>query len=201
MRHRGQRAAAIDRETYDVVPIGIAKDGRWVLESGDPATARSADPTGCPRSTGPARSSARPDGGAGSTWSCTSRGSRRSALGDVDVVLPLLHGPWGEDGTIQGMLEMAGVRYVGAGCWPPRSAWTRHYMKVVFAAAGLPVLPSPWSPPREWATDPEACRAGSTARATRCSSSPPGGSSIGISKVDERRAGGGDRGGGAATRR
>ena len=46
-------------------------------------------------------------------------------LGEVDVVFPVLHGPWGEDGTIQGMLEMAGVRYVGAGCSPVRSAWTR----------------------------------------------------------------------------
>ena len=57
------------------------------------------------------------------------------------MVFPLLHGPWGEDGTIQGMLEMAGVRYVGAGVLASAVSMDKAYMKVVLAAAGLPVLP------------------------------------------------------------
>ena len=62
-------------------------------------------------------------------------------LGEVDVVFPLLHGPWGEDGTIQGLLEMAGVRYVGAGVLASAVGMDKHYMKIVFQAQGLPVLP------------------------------------------------------------
>ena len=62
-------------------------------------------------------------------------------LGEVDVVFPVLHGPWGEDGTIQGLLEMAGVRYVGAGVLASAVGMDKHYMKVVLRAAGLPVLP------------------------------------------------------------
>ena len=58
-------------------------------------------------------------------------------LGQVDVVFPLLHGPWGEDGTLQGLLEMAGVRYVGAGVLASAVGMDKEFMKVAFAAAGL----------------------------------------------------------------
>ena len=60
----------------------------------------------------------------------------------MDVVFPLLHGPWGEDGTIQGMLEMAGKRYVGSGVLASAVGMDKAYLKVVLAAAGLPVVPS-----------------------------------------------------------
>ena len=56
-------------------------------------------------------------------------------LGEVDVVFPLLHGPWGEDGTLQGLLEMAGVRYVGSGVLASAVGMDKHYMKVVLAVA------------------------------------------------------------------
>ena len=64
-----------------------------------------------------------------------------SVIGEVDVVFPLLHGPWGEDGTLQGMLEMAGVRYVGSGVLASAVGMDKAFMKVVLAAAGLPVTP------------------------------------------------------------
>ena len=83
----------------------------------------------------------------------------RATLGEVDVVFPLLHGPWGEDGTIQGLFEMAGVRYVGAGVLASAVGMDKHYMKVVLAgrrAAGA--ARTPWSPPREWERDRAACR-------------------------------------------
>ena len=57
-------------------------------------------------------------------------------LGEVDVVFPLLHGPWGEDGTIQGLLEMSGVRYVGPGVLASAVGMDKHYMKVVLPGAG-----------------------------------------------------------------
>ena len=76
-------------------------------------------------------------------------------LGEVDVVFPVLHGPWGEDGTIQGMLEMAGVRYVGAGVLASAVSMDKAYMKVVLAAAGLPVMTSITVTAREWYRDPD----------------------------------------------
>ena len=79
-------------------------------------------------------------------------------LGEVDVVFPLLHGPWGEDGTIQGMFEMAGVRYVGAGVLASAVGMDKDYMKLVLAAAGLPVMPSVTVTAREWYRDPDGVR-------------------------------------------
>jgi D-alanine-D-alanine ligase len=102
----------------------------------------------------------------------------------VDVVFPLLHGPWGEDGTIQGMLEMAGVRYVGAGVLASAVSMDKAYMKVVLAAAGLPVMTSVTVTAREWYRDPD----GVTHRVAELGyplfvKPARGGSSIGISKV------------------
>ena len=111
----GSVLQAIDRDAYDVVPIGIATDGRWVLESGDPERLRIEGPDRLP-SVDPERASValeRVEHGADLV--VTEPSSPPRTLGEVDVVFPVLHGPWGEDGTIQGMLEMAGVRYVGAG--------------------------------------------------------------------------------------
>ena len=62
-------------------------------------------------------------------------------LGEVDVVFPVMHGPWGQDGTLQGLLEMADVRYVGAGVLSSAVGTDKHFMKQLFMAAGLPVLP------------------------------------------------------------
>ncbi len=107
-------------------------------------------------------------------------------LGEVDVVFPLLHGPWGEDGTIQGMLEMAGVRYVGAGVLASAVSMDKAYMKVILAAAGLPVLPSVTVSVREWAADPQACRDRADALGYPLFVKPArGGSSIGISKAHD----------------
>ena len=124
------------------MPVGITHDGRWVLESGDPERLAITAADSCPRSTAAARTVAlrqRPGGAA--SWSCTSPSSVPRALGEVDVVFPLLHGPWGEDGTIQGLLEMAGVRYVGSGVLASAVGMDKHYMKIVLQAHGLPVLP------------------------------------------------------------
>ena len=121
----GSVLEAIDREPYDVVPIGIATDGRWVLESGDPERLGSRRPTSCPRSTPTRAPVALARDGDAHRLVVSEPAQPPRTLGEVDVVFPLLHGPWGEDGTIQGLLEMAGVRYVGAGVLAPPSAWTR----------------------------------------------------------------------------
>src|ERR1700684_4036275 len=132
---------AIDRDQYDVVPVGIARDGRWVLTSGDPArlaltagSVPSVDAIAMPGvSVTPA---AGPGGG---TLVFSGPASVPAELGEVDVVLPLLHGTYGEDGTIQGLLEMAGIRYAGAGVLASAAGMDKEYMKLLFTARGLPI--------------------------------------------------------------
>ena len=185
----GSVLQAIDRSRYDVVPIGIAKDGRWVLESGDPARLRigtEEDPAALPTvdDSGAAVTLSRTEDATALVVSEPSAPPR--ALGEVDVVFPLLHGPWGEDGTIQGLLEMAGVRYVGAGVLASAVCMDKAYMKVVLAAAGLPLMPSYAVTPRVWSADPATVRAEAERLGYPLFAKPArGGSSIGISKVHD----------------
>jgi D-alanine-D-alanine ligase len=182
----GSVLEAIDREAYDVVPIGIASDGRWVLESGDPERLRITGPDQLPAVDGERATIALAPDRSSTDLVVTEASQPPRTLGEVDVVFPVLHGPWGEDGTIQGMLEMAGVRYVGAGVLASAVSMDKAYMKVVLAAAGLPVLPSVTVTAREWAGDPEAWRE----RADRIGyplfvKPARGGSSLGISKAHD----------------
>jgi D-alanine-D-alanine ligase len=133
--------SAIDPDRYEVLPIGIATDGRWVLTSGDPA--RLALSSGSVPSVesvavgdGEIVSRAGPGG---SALQVMSPGSVPRDLGSVDVVLPLLHGTYGEDGTLQGLLEMTGTRYVGAGVFASAAGMDKEYMKLLMSARGLPV--------------------------------------------------------------
>ncbi len=129
----GSVLAAIDRDVYDVVPIGIARDGRWVLESGDPDRLRITGPGPLPSVDDSRAPVTLAQVGAGTGLVVSDPGQAPETLGEVDVVFPVLHGPWGEDGTIQGMLEMAGVRYVGAGVLASAVSMDKAYMKVVLA--------------------------------------------------------------------
>jgi D-alanine-D-alanine ligase len=180
----GSVLAAIDRDAYDVVPIGIAPDGRWVLESGDPDRLRIQGPDQLPSVDGGRASIALARDASSTDLVVTEPAQPPRTLGEVDVVFPLLHGPWGEDGTIQGMLEMAGVRYVGAGVLASAVSMDKAYMKIVLAAAGLPVLPSITISAREWAQDPDGSHARAAALGYPLFVKPArGGSSIGISKA------------------
>lgn len=178
--------AAIDKDMYDVVPIGISRDGRWVLEAGDPEklalTAQhepEVDATALPVvvSQDPSRREI----------TVAEPGETPRELGEVDVVFPLLHGPWGEDGTIQGLFEIAGIRYVGSGVLASAVGMDKHYMKLVLAGAGLPVTPYVVILPREWEQDPAACAESVEALDFPVFVKPArGGSSMGISKVVDR---------------
>src|SRR6476659_5071678 len=154
----GSVLQAIDRDAYDVVPVGIATDGRWVLESGDPERLRieSADQLPSVDSAGASVALAQHVGS--TDLVVTEPAHPPRTLGEVDVVFPLLHGPWGEDGTIQGMFEMAGVRYVGAGVLASAVGMDKAYAKVVLEAAGLPVMPAVTVTAREWYRDPDGVR-------------------------------------------
>jgi len=121
----------VDRDRFDVTPVGITLDGDWVRES--------ASWPDLPPGTLPAVRDMPP--------------FDLDDLRDFDVVLPLLHGPWGEDGTIQGLFEMAGVHYVGAGVLASSVAMDKPFTKTVFSAAGLPQIPYVTVPPRDWERD------------------------------------------------
>ncbi|HET7193407.1 MAG TPA: D-alanine--D-alanine ligase family protein [Nocardioides sp.] len=182
----GSVLQAIDRDAYDVVPIGIATDGRWVLESGDPDRLQIKGPDQLPAVDGDRATVTLARESRGTDLVVTEASQPPHTLGEVDVVFPLLHGPWGEDGTIQGMFEMAGVRYVGAGVLASAVSMDKAYMKVVLRDAGLPVLPGVTITAREWATDPQTCRDRADALGYPLFVKPArGGSSIGISKAHE----------------
>ncbi len=149
---------AIDRDRYEVVPIGIARDGRWVLTTGDPArlalssgSSPSVEAVATPGVT--VTPAAGPNGGA---LVFSGPASVPSELGEVDVVLPMLHGTYGEDGTIQGLLEMAGIRYAGAGVLAPAAGMDKEYMKILFAARGLPIGRYVVVRDRDWGAAPSS---------------------------------------------
>ncbi|HET6625462.1 MAG TPA: D-alanine--D-alanine ligase family protein [Nocardioidaceae bacterium] len=183
----GSVLRAIDTDRYEVVPVGITHDGRWVLESGDPERLAITSADKLPE-VDPTRSTVALANDASTSQLVVSEPSSvPRTLGEVDVVFPLLHGPWGEDGTIQGLLEMAGVRYVGAGVLASAVGMDKHYMKIVLQAQGLPVLPYTVITPRLWETDRAACHESVDSLGFPVFVKPcRGGSSIGISKVHDR---------------
>ena len=129
--------AALDPARFEAVPIGIARDGRWVLQSlqrllrdkGDPRFAQ-LDTAGC-------GVSLQTHAGAAELVAQDPSMSRVQ----LDVVFPVLHGPMGEDGTIQGLLELAGVPYVGAGVLGSAVGMDKDVMKRLLRDAGIPVAP------------------------------------------------------------
>ena len=133
--------SAIDPERYEVLPVGIATDGRWVLTSGDPARLALSSGSAPPsvESVAVTGGEITPRTGAGGGLQVSGPGSVPRDLGSVDVVFPLLHGAYGEDGTLQGLLEMTGTRYVGAGVLASAAGMDKEYMKLLMSARGLPV--------------------------------------------------------------
>lgn len=117
----GSVLRAIDRNRYDVVPIGITRTGDWVLEADDADRLQIRDGV-FPEVDATKPPAVFPD-----------------VLADVDVAFPVLHGPFGEDGTIQGFLEMADVSYVGSGVFASASCMDKAHMKSMLRAAGLPI--------------------------------------------------------------
>jgi D-alanine-D-alanine ligase len=174
---------SMDRDRYDVVPVGIAKDGHWVLAPDDPEPLRLA-PGHTPEVDGSASSVIVPTSATDRTLVVHEPGAPPRTLGEVDVVFPLLHGPFGEDGTIQGLLDLADVRYVGSGVTASAAMMDKHVMKVVLAAAGLPVGPYVVVTDKDWRRD----RAGAMERVAGLGwpvfvKPARAGSSMGISKV------------------
>jgi len=152
---------AIDRSKYDVVPIGISKEGRWLTsgesqrllkgeqQSDNPRHLRAGDPEKTPGAAVLARGDSvivppEPMGEHHSLIPFESGAGLEHPPAhqsiDVDVIFPVLHGTFGEDGTIQGLLELAGIPYVGAGVLGSAVGMDKDVMKRLFAAAGLPIV-------------------------------------------------------------
>lgn len=180
---------ALDPARYDVVGIGITRTGRWVLVGPDALAALQVTDGRLPELGEDAADAVLLREGSGTELAVRAQhGPERSALselGRLDVAFALLHGPFGEDGTIQGLFEMMGTRYVGAGVLASAVGMDKHFMKLVLAASGLPVGPFVPIPPADWVRDPAACLAAVSALTLPVFVKPArGGSSLGISKVD-----------------
>jgi D-alanine-D-alanine ligase len=174
---------AMDRGRFEPVPIGIGKDGRWLI-GGDPLRSlaqasgvalplpESSESRAIPATTAPP-------------------GSLPPRLaGEIEVFFPLIHGPFGEDGTLQGLLELAGVPYVGAGVLASAVGMDKAVQKALLLTHGIPITEHLVVQRYEWDSDPD----GVVERVSReigfpCFVKPSNlGSSVGISKVKTRDA-------------
>src|SRR5579875_197661 len=166
---------AIDRKKYDVVELGITKEGRW-LTGGAAQNLLGAGP----------QSPNDPDAETGITLAAAAAEPGTST--GLDVVFPVLHGTFGEDGTIQGLFELADVAYVGSGVLGSAAGMDKDAMKRLFLAAGLPITPHVTLLRSEWRADAKrATKAIEKALTYPLFVKPANlGSSVGISKVHGR---------------
>lgn len=176
--------SSIDRERFEVIPVGITKDGAFTYQPDDAERFRM-NPEAMP---------VVEDNGTRVVWpdSIASRelryieGGVLHSLGRVDVAFPILHGPWGEDGTIQGLFELIGLPYVGNGVLASATAMDKDATKKLLAAAGVPVAPWVTITPEAWAAD--AARQEQRARGLGLPvfvKPARAGSSVGVTKVKD----------------
>jgi D-alanine-D-alanine ligase len=189
--------AGLDPEKYTVLPVGIAKDGRWLAGPGAmPALLAAADVARLPADAGAGPHY--PEEHLDESADAVSVPAQHSGAGlpsvarllppGVDVVFPVLHGPMGEDGTVQGLLELAGAAYVGCGVAASAVGMDKALMKAAFAAAGLPLLPWLLLRRADWQGDPEAAYAAveQTLRYPVFVKPANMGSSVGVGKAKDR---------------
>ena len=176
---------AMNKERYEIIPVGITKEGRW-LTSGEPMKLLQSGGPGVSAQVAEAQPMRR-------ELAPRSRrdlvpGTRETGFPQVDVVFPVLHGPRGEDGTVQGLLELADIPYVGAGVLGSALGMDKIAMKAVFASHGLPVVEHVALKRRDWERDPEAMmELVEKELGYPCFIKPANlGSSVGISKVHQR---------------
>jgi len=205
---------AIDKEKYDVVPIGITKEGRWVTaadaerllygkaagEGARPTHLRAGDPEATPGAAVLAKGesvvvppephrhgSITPFETDASSHALTRRAADRAI--DIDVIFPVLHGTFGEDGTIQGLLELADMPYVGAGVLGSAAGMDKDIMKSLFRAAGLPIVKHVTLLRSQWEANPKKVPKLVESKLKYPVFVKPAnlGSSVGISKAHDRK--------------
>ncbi|MBI5955790.1 MAG: D-alanine--D-alanine ligase [Chloroflexi bacterium] len=172
---------ALDKEKYEVVPIGVTRNGRW-LTSGDPLKALKEGNFFASKEMALL--------GDPGLLTSKEKGQPRApaVVEQIDVLFPVLHGPYGEDGTVQGLFELAGLPYVGAGVLASALGMDKAVMKAVFRQHGLPVLDHVVIKRRDWERNPEsAIQRVEDALDYPCFCKPANlGSSIGVSKARNR---------------
>ncbi len=174
---------ALDPERYDVIPVGLTREGAYVL-MGAEVLDYTFDVDHMPEV---------PDNGTRVAWPVDALGHELTAtdaqgqvrsLGQIDVVFPILHGPFGEDGTIQGMLELVDLPYVGSGVLASAVGMDKHFTKTVLKAEGIAVAPWVVLSARDWATSPEKAHAALDELGLPVFVKPArAGSSVGVSRV------------------
>lgn len=171
---------ALDPDRYEVIPIGVTKEGRWQLMPGGPPALPATPQEPLPRVTEESGPEVALDQDPRARALVGEDGSRT----EIDVVFPVMHGPYGEDGSIQGFLEMAGVPYVGAGVLGSAVGMDKAVQKVLFAAAGIPIVDHEVVRERDWRQDPEGIEARVGRLGYPLFAKPATlGSSVGITKV------------------
>jgi D-alanine-D-alanine ligase len=176
---------AIDRDRYRVIPVGITRDGVFVLEDDDPGKfALEADRL--PEVVDNGTRVLWPEGGSDRALRARRADGSVEDLGELDVVLPILHGVHGEDGTVQGFFDTLGIPYAGGGVLDSALCMDKHFMKIVLAAAGVPVAPWVTVARARWDRDPEGVRADAASLGEPVFVKPArAGSSVGVSKVHD----------------
>ncbi|MDK7082542.1 D-alanine--D-alanine ligase family protein [Pseudoglutamicibacter cumminsii] len=152
---------AIDTDRFTVIPVSVTQDGRWTVVPPQQVLTYSFDGGVEPvveLQGQPVRLMRSEDSDAAARLVTDAQpGEMVKLLAGIDVVFPLLHGPYGEDGTVQGFLELLGVPYVGSGVAASAVGMDKHLMKMAFSAAGLRVGPYQVVTDREWDADPQGC--------------------------------------------
>jgi D-alanine-D-alanine ligase len=180
----GGVARAIDPQRFEVIGVGITTTGEWVRIPAEELVSYEVRDGVLPSVPSDRPRALLVPGAA--TAVATLDGDHLTDLTAFDVAFALLHGPFGEDGTIQGLFEMAGVRYVGAGVAASAIGMDKDLMKRSMASAGLPVGPWETITSLDWATDRDGCLARAGALSFPVFVKPArGGSSLGIVKVDD----------------
>jgi D-alanine-D-alanine ligase len=172
----GTVKVSLEAAGYEVIPVGVTRQGAWVLAASEQAYALRGDELPEVYGGEPVAFS----GDATQPGLITQTGSRV----EIDVVFPVLHGPYGEDGTVQGLFEMAGIAYVGSGVYASAASMDKAHMKMAFAAAGIPVSAYEVVRPGSHPVDGVMDRLGSPVFVKPAR----GGSSIGITRVTSEAA-------------
>ncbi|OJV94121.1 MAG: D-alanine--D-alanine ligase A [Microbacterium sp. 67-17] len=176
---------ALDRERFRVIPVGITRDGVFVLEEDDPDKF-ALDAAHLPEVSDNGTRVLWPEGGADRVLRVRRADGTVDTLGSLDVVLPILHGVHGEDGTVQGFLDTLGIPYAGGGVLDSALCMDKHFMKIVLQASGVTVAPWVTITRDSWASDPDAARqAARTLGVPNFVKPSRAGSSVGVSKVHD----------------
>jgi D-alanine-D-alanine ligase len=175
--------SAIDRSKYDVIPVGITRDGAFTLQADD-ADAFRMDPTAMPVVADNGTRVQWPTSASTREMTYVDAAGSTHSLGEIDVVFPILHGPFGEDGTVQGLLELVGLPYVGNGVLASSLGMDKHFTKTALEAAGVTVAPWVTVTPGAWASERELWRGRVIALGLPLFVKPArAGSSVGVTKV------------------